>query len=273
MSTRAATSRPSAPEIRAYWERRAQRYAGDGKGLKAVCSFGMPAFYNRAIDLVQERALTPWLDRVKPGSKGLDLGCGVGRWSQQLAARGVRMTGVDLSSAMVEQATLRAQSAGVSDLCTFIQGDLPSLDLGRRFDVVVCVTVLQHIVDPERRAQAIRGIADHLCPSGFAVLLEAAPSRPWTASNHSQFRAAMASEFVEAFESAGLEMTHMLGVDAPLPRKYILPAYGRAPRFIGVPLLALGTAVTLPWELLAAARFPDASWHKLFVLRHADPAR
>lgn len=273
MSTPVPATRASAPEVREYWEQRARRYAGDGKGLKAVCSFGMPAFYNRAIDLVQERALHPWLRKVPPGRQGLDLGCGVGRWSRHLAGRGVHMTGVDLSATMVEEASERANAEGVSDLCAFVQGDLPFLDLGRRFDFVVCVTVLQHIVDPERRALAIGRIAEHLCPTGFAVLLEAAPSRPWTASNHSQFRAAPASEFLEAFGEAGLEATHMLGVDAPLPRKYILPAYGRAPAFIGVPLLALGTALTLPWELFAAARFPHASWHKLFVLRHAGPAR
>ena len=34
-----------------YWEERARRFAADGAGLAAVCSFGMPLFYNRAIDL------------------------------------------------------------------------------------------------------------------------------------------------------------------------------------------------------------------------------
>ncbi len=35
----------------AYWEDRAQRFAGEGAGLAAVCAYGMPEFYNRAIQL------------------------------------------------------------------------------------------------------------------------------------------------------------------------------------------------------------------------------
>ena len=37
----------------AYWEERARRFAAEGAGLAAVCSYGMPEFYNRVIDLEQ----------------------------------------------------------------------------------------------------------------------------------------------------------------------------------------------------------------------------
>ena len=50
-----------------YWEDRAQRFAGEGAGLAAVCAYGMPEFYNRAIQLEQRLALRPWLD-VEPGT-------------------------------------------------------------------------------------------------------------------------------------------------------------------------------------------------------------
>ena len=39
-----------------YWEQRAQRFAHRGDGLAAVCSYGMPALYNRTIQLSQRRA-------------------------------------------------------------------------------------------------------------------------------------------------------------------------------------------------------------------------
>ena len=35
----------------AYWEDRARRFAAEGDGLAAVCAYGMPEFYNRAIHL------------------------------------------------------------------------------------------------------------------------------------------------------------------------------------------------------------------------------
>ena len=49
-----------------YWEERARRFAGEGAGLAAVCAYGMPEFYNRAIHVGQRLALGPWL-KVKPG--------------------------------------------------------------------------------------------------------------------------------------------------------------------------------------------------------------
>jgi SAM-dependent methyltransferase len=66
-----------------YWEERARRFAIEGEGLAAVRSYGMPAFYNRVIDLCQRLALAPWL-RVRPGTRVLDVGCGVGRWCREL---------------------------------------------------------------------------------------------------------------------------------------------------------------------------------------------
>src|SRR6516162_6126205 len=83
-----------------YWEQRARRFADRGAGLAAVCSYGMPDFYNRAIQLSQRLALRRWL-RVDAGMRVLDVGCGIGRWSRALAARGASVSGIDLSPTMI----------------------------------------------------------------------------------------------------------------------------------------------------------------------------
>ena len=97
-----------------YWEDRAQRFAAERDGLAAVCAYGMPEFYNRAIHWEQRLALAPWL-KVSPGTRVLDVGCGVGRWSRLLAKRGARVTGIDLSPTMIAQARERAVVDGVVD--------------------------------------------------------------------------------------------------------------------------------------------------------------
>ena len=38
-----------------FWEERARRFAGEGEGLRAVCSFAMPGFYNWAIESFSTR--------------------------------------------------------------------------------------------------------------------------------------------------------------------------------------------------------------------------
>ena len=94
-----------------YWEDRARRFAREGAGLAAVCSYGMPELYNRMIDHCQRLALRPWLE-VAPGMRVLDVGCGVGRWSTMLAERGAAVTGMDLSPTMIAEAKRRAAANG-----------------------------------------------------------------------------------------------------------------------------------------------------------------
>ena len=144
----------------AYWEDRARRFAAEGDGLAAVCAYGMPEFYNRAIHLTQRLALAPWL-RVAPGTRVLDVGCGVGRWSRLLAARGAQVTGIDLSATMIAEAQRRAAAAGVAGRCRFLVQDSALLNIGERFDLVLGVTVLQHMLDSQSCA---RRLAPHVRP-------------------------------------------------------------------------------------------------------------
>ena len=187
----------------AYWEERACRFANRGDGLAAVCSYGMPAFYNRLIDCCQRLALRRWLG-VPPGTRVLDVGCGVGRWSCRLAARGARVTGVDLSPTMIVQAGWRAAAQGVAARCRFLAQNLAALELDGRFDLILGVTVLQHILEPEALRAAVQRLASHLAADGTLILLEAAPERAVTRCDSPVFRARQRAEYRRLFEACGL---------------------------------------------------------------------
>ena len=248
-----------------YWETRACRFAGDGRGLRAVCSYGMPAFYNGYIHLVQASALRPWL-RVPAGLRVLEVGCGVGRWSRRLAASGARVTGIDLAPAMVAEAQRRALAEGVDNRCEFLQGDAADLSFEQPFDLILCVTVLQHILDAERMQDALDRMRAHLATGGRMVLLEAAPSSSDTRCDSSVFTARHERVFHEAFARAGLRCLAIRGVD-PLPLKTrFLPFYTRVPRALALLALAGIIAVSLPYDLLLGRRLRHRSWHKVFVL-------
>jgi 2-polyprenyl-3-methyl-5-hydroxy-6-metoxy-1,4-benzoquinol methylase len=250
-----------------YWETRAHQFARRGAGLAAVCSYGMPGFYNRAIAFVQRRALAPWLrgpERgfgIEPRATALDVGCGVGRWSVQLARVGYRVTGFDLSSNMIARARERAASLD----CEFSTGDAAQLELGRRFDLILCVTVLQHIVAPSAARQAIGRLATHLQPGGRLVLLEAAPSRECGRCDSATFTARTADWYLSALRSAGLHIVVMRGVD-PIPLKvWLLPYYRQLPPLIRIAALALATSLSLPLDLVLAPIATTLSWHKVIV--------
>ena len=261
-----AMARPDAMAAGRYWEERARRFAAQGQGLRAVCSYGMPWFYNHYIHLTQRAALRDWL-QPPTDTRVLELGCGVGRWSRRLARAGIRVTGVDLSPAMVAEATRRAKAEGVGDRCEFIEGDAAELELGRLFERILCVTVVQHIVDPERMHEALRRMRAHLAPGGRLVLLEAAPSLPDTRCDSGTFVARSEKTYREAFAKAGLRCLAMSGVD-PLPLKSrFLPSYARLPRPLANAALLAVTAISLPCDLALARVLPFPSWHKVFVLR------
>jgi len=63
--------------------------------------------------------------RQPPYGQALDLGCGSGIWSVELARRGWHVTGVDLVSKAVRAAGERARQAGVE--ARFLEGDVTAL--------------------------------------------------------------------------------------------------------------------------------------------------
>ena len=249
----------------AYWEERAQRFAGEGAGLAAVCAYGMPEFYNRAIQLEQRLALRPWLD-VKPGTRVLDVGCGVGRWSRLLAAKGASVTGVDLSPTMISQAQQRAAAEGVADRCQFRVQDLSRLDVGGQFDVVLGVTVLQHILEPALLRAAVRRMTAHLAPGGRMILLEAAPTGSVDRCDSTVFRARRRDVYLELFRECALELRALTGVDPAPLRTRLLPNLRKLPRKVSMSLLVLSTALSLPVDALFGRRAVKQSWHAVFVL-------
>lgn len=252
-----------------YWENRAQRFARAGEGLAAVCSYGMPGYYNRLIHLCQSRALAPWLT-VQPGARVLDIGCGVGRWSRRLAARGARVTGIDLSPTMIEEARRRAEAGGVAERCRFLVQDCAHLDVEGPFDLILSVTVLQHILDVGALRAAVRGIARHLAPNGRLVILEAAPARTATHCNSPVFRARHRDFYRRLFEECGLGMRAVTGVDPAPFKTWLLPHLTRLPRPAALGAIALATALSAPIDAPFGRLLARWSWHAVFVLAHAQ---
>jgi SAM-dependent methyltransferase len=249
-----------------YWEDRARRFAGEGDGLAAVCAYGMPEFYNRAIDFEQRLALAPWL-RVPRGARVLDIGCGVGRWSRLLAARGATVTGVDISQTMIAEARRRALAEGVAGRCRFDVTDISALEVEGEFDMVLGVTVLQHILDPTALRAALMGMRSRVAAGGRIVLLEAAPAVPVDRCDTTVFKARPRDVYLELFRDCDLELVASSGVDPAPFRARLLPRLRSLPKSLSTGLIALATALSLPVNGALGRRWLAASWHAVFVLR------
>ncbi|MFJ8200311.1 class I SAM-dependent methyltransferase [Streptomyces sp. NPDC096152] len=112
-----------------------------------------------------------WAERLRGWLPGrpcdvLDLGCGTGSMSLLAAEQGHRVTGIDLSPAMVERAS--AKLAGRD--AAFLVGDAAQPPVGeRRFDVVLVRHVLWALPEPDRVLRHWRAL---LRPAGRLVLIE-----------------------------------------------------------------------------------------------------
>lgn len=95
------------------------------------------------------------------GSRILDVGCGQGRTGAYLAARGHRVTGVDLDPHLIERARQSCSDATweVADLAS--DGWAPG-----PFDLAVSAGNVLTFVDPAQRGAVLRNLAARLVPAG-----------------------------------------------------------------------------------------------------------
>jgi len=74
---------------------------------------------------------------LSAGASVLDVGCGTGRHAIELARRGYRVTGVDISAGMLEQAKKDAQATGVQ--VQWRHENATAFTVNERFDGVICL--------------------------------------------------------------------------------------------------------------------------------------
>ena len=107
---------------------------------------------------------------IKPGAPVLDLCCGVGRHSLELARRGVQVTGVDRTPRYLEQATEQAKKERLK--VEFIQDDMRTFCRPDTFNAAISMfTSFSYFEDPEEDRQVVVNVYRSL-KSGGVFLLE-----------------------------------------------------------------------------------------------------
>jgi 2-polyprenyl-3-methyl-5-hydroxy-6-metoxy-1,4-benzoquinol methylase len=126
--------------------------------------------YTYDLGLEDKSPCVDWIKNtlLRYGSKPdvLEVGSGFGKWAKVLDGYYNTFTGLEAVAARVEH----SQKLYGSPTVTF-ENLSPDTNLGRLFEVILSVTVIQHVTVPEA-VGLLRVIERHLAPGGQALLAE-----------------------------------------------------------------------------------------------------
>ncbi len=182
-----------------YWERRHQSRRGQ---LSAVGHAQLSDRANAAQYDQKRQRLLNMLARQVPDPSGrslLDAGCGVGVLSAAYESLGFEVVGVDFSRTAIEEASASGLRA------RWVVGQIADLDLSTRFDVVMAVDVLLHVVDDRMWRASLGALAKHLRPDGVVILLDHLHRDDANQVTHVKTRSK--GEYVDALGEVGLFVT------------------------------------------------------------------
>lgn len=99
----------------------------------------------------------------------LEPGCGSGRLVTEMAARGYRVSGIDLSTRSLRYLRNRLARRGLS--AKLYETDFTNIDLPDQFDAAFCTfNTFRHLTDEASAVSHLRSVAKHLRPGGLYIL-------------------------------------------------------------------------------------------------------
>ena len=179
------------------------------------------------------------------GSFVVDLGCGNGALTQQLAQRGYRVLGVDASQEMLDKAR------ALHPELTFAQGDATALSLDEPADAIFSNAVF-HWIDAEKQPQLVASVAAALRPGGQLVCefggfgcaghVHAALERAFERRGlvyPRTFYFPTIGQYAPVLERAGLRVTHAQLFDRPTPQLPEVGLRGWIAMFVTAPFVGM----------------------------------
>jgi 2-polyprenyl-6-hydroxyphenyl methylase / 3-demethylubiquinone-9 3-methyltransferase len=179
-----------------------------------------------------------WIERIVGDLRDariLDIGCGGGILSEAMAAKGARVTGIDLSEKALGVARLHKLESGADVDYRLVAAEMLAAESPNAYDVVTCMEMLEHVPAPA----SIIAAAGTLVKAGGVVVISTLNRNPKSylyavvgaeyvlqllpRGTHDWARFLRPSEVAAWGRRVGLDLIDMIGMTyAPLSRRYRL---------------------------------------------------
>ena len=169
------------------------------------------------------------------GRRVLDVGCGGGILAEAMAARGARVTGIDLAEKPLKVAQLHLLESGLEVEYRLVAPETLAREAPGAYDVVTCMELLEHVPEP---AGMVAACARLVRPGGlvffstinrnpksylFAVIGAEYVLKLLPKGTHDYLRFIKPSELSRWSRAAGLAPDELIGMTYnPLTRRYSL---------------------------------------------------
>lgn len=186
-----------------YWNERAHQHGHTGWGDRVLYAFDQSARL-AAIESITKSCV--------PGSQAvLDFGAGSGDFAAMLSRHFDRVFAFDISDAVIDKARVRHGN----DRIEFMHGaDIRQMPLAEgSLDLVLSVTVLQHILDEDELISVLAYLRQRLRPDGRLIALEYTPTTPRPLSEYQRFLSV--EDWQQVLAKAGFEQHARYGIYHP----------------------------------------------------------
>jgi 2-polyprenyl-6-hydroxyphenyl methylase / 3-demethylubiquinone-9 3-methyltransferase len=178
-----------------------------------------------------------YIDSAAPlrDARVVDVGCGGGILSEAMARAGARVTGIDLSQAVLDVAQLHALEARIGVDYRSLDAEQLAQESPAAFDVVTCMEMLEHVPHPASTVAALAALVKpggHVIvstlnrnPVAFAVAIIGAEyiARALPRGTHEYLKFIRPSELARWGREAGLQLQDLTGITYnPLTRAFRL---------------------------------------------------
>ncbi|MCK4590981.1 MAG: class I SAM-dependent methyltransferase [Candidatus Latescibacteria bacterium] len=142
---------------------------------KITCNpyLGLAPIYDFVMRHLDYQGWADYLEQIisrlsPPGRRTLELACGTGNLTLELARRGYEVVGTDISKEMLEMAQGKTNTADGPVL--FRQMDMRHIEISGHFDIVLCLyDSINYLMQKREVEKVLQGVHSLLSPGGIFI--------------------------------------------------------------------------------------------------------